>query len=303
MRGDPLLGPADPAEVDAVEEHGELTALQPCPERALAEGWESKTALLEALVEEDEATVVPGEHLRPVAAAADEDEEVAGVEVFLPLVADDAGEPVDAVAHVDGLGGEKNPDRPREEQHEGRLPERPEQLADVTRLGPRREPDEDATGEGNLDRRPRPRHRRGRAYDFERHEGLGNLGCRFGVPLGLPVHPVLKGAERQVVLGAELLLLQSALLVLGQQRDPLLGTRSSGHGPDSAGPPGPLKASIVGRLRVCGHAGIRELAAKVCGAGPKELRCGTVQGQGPTYGGATLPDASPCCEYACPQGQ
>ena len=58
-----------------------------------------------------------------------------------------------------------------------------------------------------------------------------------------------------------------------------------------------------GRFWVCGHAGIRELAAKVCGAGPKELRCGTVQGQGPTYGGATLPDASPCCEYACPQGQ
>jgi hypothetical protein len=57
-----------------------------------------------------------------------------------------------------------------------------------------------------------------------------------------------------------------------------------------------------GRSVVCGH-GIREFAAKVCSAEPKELRCGTVQGQGPTYGGATLPDASPCCEYACPQGQ
>ena len=54
-----------------------------------------------------------------------------------------------------------------------------------------------------------------------------------------------------------------------------------------------------GRFEVCGH-GIRELAAKVCPAGPKELTCGTVQGEGPTYGGATIPAGSPCCEYACP---
>ena len=112
------LEAADAAEVDAVEEHGELTALQPRPQRALAEGREPEAALLEPLVEKDETAVVPGEHLGPVAAAADEDEEVAGVEVLLPLVADDGGEPVDAVAHVDGLGGEKNPDRPREKQHE-----------------------------------------------------------------------------------------------------------------------------------------------------------------------------------------
>lgn len=114
MRGDPLLGPADAGQVDAVEQHGELAALQPGPERAVAESRESEASLLEPLVEEDEAAVVPGQHLRPVTPAADEDEEVAGVEVFLPLVADDGGEPVDAVAHVDGLGSEENPDRSRQ---------------------------------------------------------------------------------------------------------------------------------------------------------------------------------------------
>ena len=117
VRGDPLLGAADTGEVDAVEKHRELAALQSSPERTIAEGRKTKASLLETLVEQDEAAVVPGEHLRPVPAAADEDEEVAGVDVFLPLVADDGGQPVDAVAHVDGLGGEEDPDRPGEEEH------------------------------------------------------------------------------------------------------------------------------------------------------------------------------------------
>ena len=123
MRGDPLLGTADTREVDAVEQHGELAALQPRSERAFTKGRETEAALLEALVEQHEAAVVPGQHLGPVAAAADEDEEVPGVQVLLPLVADDGGKPIDAVAHVDGLRRQQDADRPREEQH--RLPDRP----------------------------------------------------------------------------------------------------------------------------------------------------------------------------------
>ena len=117
VRGDPLLGAADTGEVDAVEEHRELAALQPSPERTISEGRKTKASLLETLVEQDEAAAVPGQHLGAVATPAHEDEEVASVEILLPLVADDGGQPIDAVAHVDGLGGEENPDRPREEEH------------------------------------------------------------------------------------------------------------------------------------------------------------------------------------------
>ena len=100
MRGDPLLRAADARQVDAVEQHRKLAALEPRAESVLAKVWEAEAALLEPLVIEDEAAVVPREHLGTVAAPADKDEEVARVEVFLPLVADDGGEPVDGIAHV-----------------------------------------------------------------------------------------------------------------------------------------------------------------------------------------------------------
>ncbi len=95
MRGDPLFGPADAGEVDAVEEHGELAALEPRTQSVLTKLRQAEASLLEPLVEKDEAPVVPGEYLRPVPLPADEDEEVPGVQVFLPLVADDGGESVD----------------------------------------------------------------------------------------------------------------------------------------------------------------------------------------------------------------
>jgi len=117
VRGDPLFGPADAREVDAVEEHRELAALEPRSESVLTEVRETETALLEPLVIEYEAAVVPGEHLGLVTAPADEDEEVAGVEVFLPLVADDGGEPVDGIAHVHSLGSKQDADGAWDEKH------------------------------------------------------------------------------------------------------------------------------------------------------------------------------------------
>ena len=136
MRGDPLLGASDAREVDAVEEHRELAALESSAERVLTEVRETEAALLEALVIEDEAAVVPGEHLGPVAAAADEDEEVAGVEVLLPLVADDGGESVDGIAHVHPLGSEQDADSARDEKHaRPELPERVDQQRHVVRVG------------------------------------------------------------------------------------------------------------------------------------------------------------------------
>lgn len=119
MRGDPLFGPADAREVDAVEEHRELATLESSAEGILPEVRETEAALLEPLVIEDKTAVVPGEHLGLVTAPADEDEEVAGVEVLLPLVADDGGKPVDGIAHVHPLGSEQDADGAWDEKHVG----------------------------------------------------------------------------------------------------------------------------------------------------------------------------------------
>jgi hypothetical protein len=119
VRGDPLFGTADAREVDAVEKHRKLATLEPRSKSVLVKVRETETALLEPLVIEDEAAVVPGEHLGSVSASADEDEEVPGVEVFLPLVADDGGQAVDGIAHVHPLSSEENTDGPRDEQHDG----------------------------------------------------------------------------------------------------------------------------------------------------------------------------------------
>ena len=111
-------------DVDAVQQHGELRGLQLGAEGALVEDGEAEAALLQAFVEDDEAAVVPGEDFHPVAAAGDEDEEVAGVDVFAPAAADEGGEAVDAVAQVDGLGGQEDADGAGEEQH-AVIPARP----------------------------------------------------------------------------------------------------------------------------------------------------------------------------------
>lgn len=98
-------------DVNAIEQHGQLRGIQLHPQCVLLEGWQTEAALLKTLVGEDETARVPGENLHPVPSPRDEDEEVAGVEVFLPLGADERCQPVNAVAHVDGL--------PRQEDSHG----------------------------------------------------------------------------------------------------------------------------------------------------------------------------------------
>lgn len=79
--------------------------------------WKSKAALLQPLVNDNEAAVVPIQNLHSVPALRNENEKVAGEEVFLPLVADDGAKAVDAVPHVDGFGCEKNPHCAGQAQH------------------------------------------------------------------------------------------------------------------------------------------------------------------------------------------
>ena len=104
-------------EVDAIEQHGELGGVELGAERALMNRRQTEATLLEALVGQEKSTVVPGEDLHPVTSLRDEDEEVPCVEVLLPLSADDGGEPVDRIPHVDRLGSEEDADRAGKDQH------------------------------------------------------------------------------------------------------------------------------------------------------------------------------------------
>ncbi len=91
--------------------------------------WATEAAGLEALVEDDEAAVVPSEDFHAVAAAREEDEVAAGVDVFAPCALDDARESVDAIAHVDRLDREQDAHRAGKKQHP--LPQPGEQLGHV----------------------------------------------------------------------------------------------------------------------------------------------------------------------------
>jgi hypothetical protein len=63
----------------------------------------AEPALLEPLVEDDEAAVVPGEDLHSVPATGQEDEKVPREDVLGELCADERSQAVDGVPHVDGL--------------------------------------------------------------------------------------------------------------------------------------------------------------------------------------------------------
>ena len=116
--------------VDAVQQHRQLRGIQLRAKRVVMKRGQPEASLLEPLVRQHEAAAVPRQHLHFVAALRHEDEEVAGVEVFLPLVPDDGTQPVDGIAHVHRLGRQQDADRPREKQHR-RLPERREELGQV----------------------------------------------------------------------------------------------------------------------------------------------------------------------------
>jgi hypothetical protein len=84
-----VIGPADPAEVDPVEQHRELRRVDLDGHRGRVHVRELERAALEPLIDEDEAALVPQEDLQPVLPSRDEDEEVAGVRVLRELVLDD----------------------------------------------------------------------------------------------------------------------------------------------------------------------------------------------------------------------
>jgi hypothetical protein len=97
-------------EINPVEQHRQLSRIKLRTQRAVVDDRLSEAALLKTLVVEDEAPARPGENLRAVRLSREKDEEVAGVEVLLPAVADNGAQPVDAVAHVARLSRQENPD-------------------------------------------------------------------------------------------------------------------------------------------------------------------------------------------------
>jgi hypothetical protein len=70
-----------------------------------------EAALLQSFVQDDEAPAIPRQNFRAVTSLRDENEEMAGVEVFFPLAAHNRTKPVDAIAHVDGSRSEQNSHR------------------------------------------------------------------------------------------------------------------------------------------------------------------------------------------------
>lgn len=119
------------------------------------EGGQSEAALLEALVRDDESAVVPREKLGAVTALRDEDEDVAGVQVLLPLAADDGAQPVNRVAHVDGLRSQQDANGTGEAEHASA--DRREQLGQVAGVRADREADYCSAAEHRLnDAMPRP---------------------------------------------------------------------------------------------------------------------------------------------------
>jgi hypothetical protein len=100
-------------DVDAIEQHGQLRGIQLRSERVLSEGGQAEAALLQSLVGEHEASGVPPEDFDSVAPARDEDEEVAGVEILLPLGAHQRRQSVNAVTHVHRLTRQQDSHSPR----------------------------------------------------------------------------------------------------------------------------------------------------------------------------------------------
>ena len=116
-RRKPLFRSAHARDVDAVEQHRELGGIEARGDLRRVDRGQPEAALLETLVVDDEAAVVPGEDLRAVSAARDEDEEVAGEHVLSPAGAHEGDEPINAVPHVDRLRGEEDLDRAGQEKH------------------------------------------------------------------------------------------------------------------------------------------------------------------------------------------
>lgn len=146
----PLLWTTDAARVDPREQHRELRRVERHTDRIRRNVGQPKAAALEPLVVEDEPAVIPAQYLHAVAATSDEDEEVPGEDILLPLVTDDRHQTVDAATHVCWFRREENPDRARQAEHR-RSPQRRDELGDVAALRPDREAKPQTGGKRELD--------------------------------------------------------------------------------------------------------------------------------------------------------
>ena len=64
---------------------------------------QAKTPLLEALVRHHKPAMLPRENLHPVAALRHEDKKMPGEKIFFPLIPNNRTQPINRIAHVDGL--------------------------------------------------------------------------------------------------------------------------------------------------------------------------------------------------------
>jgi hypothetical protein len=113
----PALGHAYAADVDPVEEHGQLGRLELDGDGAAGDPRQPKAAALQPLVQQHEAAVIPEEHLDAIKPLADENEQMPAVRVELPLGLDDRSKTIVTAAHVDGLAREPDLHASRHRQH------------------------------------------------------------------------------------------------------------------------------------------------------------------------------------------
>lgn len=106
-----------PLHVDAVEQHGQLGGVHLDRAAIVGEAWRSKSAALEPLVVNDQASAVPKQDLAAVTTTPQEDEQMPGEEVHSPLSTNDAAQTVMPAAKINGLNRKIDPNARRKRQH------------------------------------------------------------------------------------------------------------------------------------------------------------------------------------------
>jgi hypothetical protein len=107
LRRFPQARAAGATQVDAFEERLELGGAE--RDAPVGAGlWPAEPPLLEALVQDDEASLGPPQHLRPIPSDREEDEQGAGEHGLVKLPLHQSAQAVGALAHVGGLVGEQD---------------------------------------------------------------------------------------------------------------------------------------------------------------------------------------------------
>ena len=104
-------------QIDAIEEHGEISAVDLELHGIFGRTRPAEAALLEALVVDHETAAVPEEDLHAIVGTAEEDEEMPGERVLLPLLANEREEAIVPHTHVDRSGRDEDANAPRQAQH------------------------------------------------------------------------------------------------------------------------------------------------------------------------------------------